>query len=53
MRFVLEYVETKVDFRGVHPCELGLEKYVQRIVGRLLTAIEPDEAQGNPLLPSQ
>ena len=52
LRFVLEYVETKVDFRGVHPCELGLEKYVQRIVGRLLTAIEPDEAQGEtPLLP--
>ena len=25
----------KVDFRGVNECELGLEKYVQRIVGRL------------------
>jgi len=52
LRYVLEYVETKVDFRDVHPSEIGLEKYVQRIVGRLLAAIEPDEAQGEtPLLP--
>jgi type III restriction enzyme len=52
LRYVLAYVENKVDFRGVNKCELGLEKYVQRIVERLLTAIEPDEDQGEtPLLP--
>ena len=52
LRIVLDYVALKVDFRGVNECELGLEKYVQRIVGRLLAAIEPDESQGeSPLLP--
>jgi len=51
-RVVQEYVETKVDFRGVHPCELGLEKYVNRIYERLLSAIEPNDAEGeSPLLP--
>lgn len=51
-RLVNEYVETKVDFRGCHPCELGLEKYVRRTVERLVVAIEPDETQGEPpLLP--
>ncbi len=52
LRLVNEYVDTKVDFRGCHPCELGLEKYMRRIVERLVDAIEPDEAQGEPpLLP--
>jgi type III restriction enzyme len=41
-----------VDFRGEHPCELGHEKYVTRLVERLLAAIQPDETQGEtPLLP--
>src|SRR5206468_4090508 len=52
LRIVLEYVSRKVNFRGVHPCELGLETYFRRVVDRLLTAIEPDEAEGeSPLLP--
>lgn len=51
-RLVNQYIETKVDFRGCHPCELGLEKYMRRIVERLVDAIEPDETQGEPpLLP--
>ena len=46
------YVERKVDFRYCHPCELGQEKYVIRIVERLIAAIEPDEMQGEiPLMP--
>jgi len=41
-----------VDFRGQHPCELGLEKYVRRIKERLLDAIVPNEDEGEtPLLP--
>ena len=49
---VNSYVETKVDFRGCHPCELGQEKYVVRIVERIIAAIEPNETQGEvPLLP--
>ena len=51
-RFVDAYVRTKVDFRGCNPCELGQEKYVTRIVERLMTAIHPDETKGEiPLLP--
>jgi type III restriction enzyme len=52
LRLVNEYVETRVDFRGCHPCELGLEKYVRRTVERLIDAIEPDDRRGEPpLLP--
>ena len=52
LRIVKRYVSGKVDFRGVNPCELGLEKYVRRIKERLLDAIEPDERQGEaPILP--
>ncbi len=52
LRIVEEYVRRKVEFHGVNPCELGLEKYVHRVVERLLVAIEPDEdAGGPPLLP--
>ncbi len=47
---VQEYVEKIVDFRGCNPCELGLEKYVKRIVERLRDAIEPDTSGGEPPL---
>ena len=49
---VESYVETKVGFRGCHPCELGQEKYVTRIVERLIAAIEPNKTEGEiPLTP--
>jgi type III restriction enzyme len=52
LRLVDAYVRRRVDLKGEHPCELGLEKYVRLIVERLVTAIEPDEAAGEvPLLP--
>lgn len=51
-RFVDEYVRCKVDSRDANPCELGLEKYVMRMVGFLCDAIVPDDAEGEPpLLP--
>jgi type III restriction enzyme len=51
-RYVEEYVERKVDFQFCHPCELGLDKYVTRIVERLRDRIEPDTGEGeSPLLP--
>ncbi|MBN1888796.1 MAG: DEAD/DEAH box helicase family protein [Thermoflexales bacterium] len=49
-RLVDAYVERKVDLHGVDPRELGHEKYVQRIVERMVAAIRPDEAQGEPPL---
>lgn len=45
-----EYVRKKVNFQGENPSELGLEKYVMRIVERLRDRIEPDETQGEPPL---
>jgi type III restriction enzyme len=51
-RYVDEYVLRKVNFQNCHPCELGLEKYVQRMVERLLDGIVPDDSAGEaPLLP--
>lgn len=52
LRFVQDYVARRVDFQGSHPCELGLETYVQRTVERLRDAIVPDDSEGEPpLLP--
>ena len=51
-RFVQEYVKRKVDFQGTHASEIGLLKYVERIVERLRDGIFPDETEGEtPLLP--
>jgi type III restriction enzyme len=49
-RYVHVYLQKKVDYRNVNPREIGQEKYFQRIVERLLTAIQPDDAQGEPPL---
>ncbi len=52
LRIVQEYVRTRIDFNGQHPCELGLDEYAQRVRDLLISAIEPDECQGEaPLLP--
>ena len=52
LRIVQEYVATRVDFNGCHPCEVGLQTYAQRITGVLVAAIEPDDERGEaPLLP--
>ena len=51
-RLVKEYVNRKVDWRGCHKCELGQEKYVMRVVERLLAAVQPNETEGeSPLMP--
>jgi type III restriction enzyme len=39
-----------VNFNGTHRCELGLEKYVKRMVERLRDGIVPDESEGEPPL---
>ena len=51
-RYVDEYVRRKVNFQNCDPCELGLEKYVQRVVERLRDGIVPDDSEGEaPLMP--
>ncbi len=52
LRIVQAYIRNRVDFNGVHPCEIGLQTYAQRIAGLLVDAIRPDESEGEtPLLP--
>jgi len=52
LNVVRQYVFEKVEFNGVDHREIGLEKYVQQIVERLVDAIYPDETEGEaPLLP--
>ena len=49
-KLVDEFVATKVDFNGVHECELGMERYMKRATDRLTYAIEPNVAEGEPPL---
>lgn len=52
LKVVQEYIASRVDFGGCHPCEVGLQTYTQRIIGLLVAAIVPDDEQGEaPLLP--
>lgn len=52
LRIVHTYIRDRVDRNGLHPCEVGLQTYAQRIIGLLITAIRPDDAKGEaPLLP--
>jgi type III restriction enzyme len=48
--FVDEYVKRKVNFNSCHRCELGLEKYVTRMVERIRDGILPDDSEGEPPL---
>jgi type III restriction enzyme len=52
LRIVQAYVRDRVEFNGLHPCEVGLQTYAQRIIGLLVAAIIPDDSKGEaPLLP--
>lgn len=57
LRIVQDYIgspdrPSRVHFNGLHPCEVGLQTYAQRIVGLLVAAIAPDDQSGDPpLLP--
>ena len=46
LRIAQAYIERRVDFNGLNPCELGLQTYAERVVGLLVAAIEPDTEQG-------
>ena len=52
LEIVQEYIRKRLDFRGLHQCEIGLQIYANEIMSRLLDAITPDESHGEPpLLP--
>ena len=48
LAIVQAYVRERVDLRGLDPCEIGLQTYAEQIASRLLDAIRPDDAQGEP-----
>lgn len=50
LAIVREFLQTKVNYSGVDPKEIGLEKYRQLVVQRLLNAILPDEDRGEAAL---
>ena len=50
LRIVQAYIESRVDFKGQHPCELGLQTYTQRIISILVAAIMPSDDQGEARL---
>lgn len=52
LSIVKRFVDEKVTVIDSKPNEIALEKYLQLIIERLLTAIEPDTGEGEaPLLP--
>jgi type III restriction enzyme len=52
LRIVESYVRDRVELNGLHPCEVGLQTYAERIAGLLTAAIMPDDSEGEaPLLP--
>jgi type III restriction enzyme len=52
LHIVQNYIRERVDLNGLHPCEVGLQTYAQRIIGLLTAAITPDGDRGEtPLLP--
>lgn len=50
LQIVQRYIGERVDFNGLHPCEVGLQTYAQRIIGLLIAAITPDDSQGEAAL---
>ncbi|HEY3857847.1 MAG TPA: hypothetical protein VGO67_25970 [Verrucomicrobiae bacterium] len=52
LKIVQDYIASRVEYSGCHPCEIGLQTYAQRIISLLVAAITPDDAKGEtPLLP--
>lgn len=50
--FVEKYIDTRVNYNGANPCELGLKEYVEKLVERFLDAVRPNTIEGEPpLLP--
>jgi type III restriction enzyme len=51
-QFVQRFARERINYNGVDPRELGLEKYARLAVERVRDAIHPDDSQGEPpLLP--
>lgn len=47
-RLVDEFVDQRIEWNGVDPRELGLDRYSRQVVDRLIAAIEPNVYEGEP-----
>ena len=50
LRIVQDYIDQRVEFNGMHRCDVGLQTYAERIVNLLAEAIVPVESSGAPAL---
>ncbi len=50
LQIVRDYMATRVDLNGMHPCDVGLRTYAERIVGLLAVAIVPAAKAGRSAL---
>ena len=50
LRIVRDYIDRRVEFNGMHRCDVGLQTYAERIVNLLGEAIVPVESSGTPAL---
>ena len=50
LRIVHGYIGRRVEFNGMHPCDVGMQTYAERIVNLLAEAIVPVESSGSPAL---
>jgi len=50
LRIVRQFLDKRVDYHGANKKEIGLERYRQLIVERLLAAVEPDEGRDDARL---
>ena len=48
LAIVQRYIRERVEFNGLHPCEVGLQTYAQRIIGLLIAASPPTMTRVKP-----
>ncbi|MGB0218813.1 MAG: DEAD/DEAH box helicase [Sinimarinibacterium flocculans] len=52
LKYVQDYLDTRVDYSGLDRAEIGLQTYAQRVIGLFVDAITPDDSRGEtPILP--
>ena len=50
LRIVHDYIANRVDFHGMHRCDVGMQTYAERIVDLLAAAIAPADEKGDTAL---
>jgi len=48
LKIVDQYLDTKVNYMGCNPSEIGIEAYSSKVISLLTTAIEPAKLEGEP-----